>query len=106
VNVTEVTTAAGWVAGLAIVALIATGWRQTARATADPARARRPDRAPTGLEVKGVEAPLYHGTHWIRRLWALATGSVLAVALAAVTATVVGFGTAYLVITLTSMLKR
>jgi len=106
VNITEVTTAAGWIAGLAIVALIATGWRKPARATADPARARRPLHAATGLEVAEVRAPLNRRSPWWRRLWSIVAGSILAVWVGAVTATIIGFGTAYAVITLTDMLKR
>jgi len=106
VNVTEVTTAAGWIAGLAIVALIATGWRKPARATANPARARRPRRANPGVEVAAVDTPIGVSTPWYRRLWALVAGSALALWVGAATATIIGFGGAYLVITLTRMLKR
>jgi hypothetical protein len=106
VSITEVTTAAGWIAGLAIVALIATGWRKPARATADPARARRPRSATTGLEVAELKAPMARRSPWWRRLWSIVAGSVLAVWIGAVVATILGFGTAWLVITLTNMLKR
>jgi hypothetical protein len=106
VNITEVTTAAGWIAGLAIVALIAAGWRKPARATADPGRARRPLDAPAGLEVTEMQAPLARRSRWWRRLWSLVASSVLAVWVGAIVATIVGFGTAMLVITLTNMLKR
>jgi len=106
VSITEITTAAGWIAGLAIVALIAAGWRKPARATADPARARRPSSAPAGVEVSEVRAPLARRSPWWRRLWAVVAGSVLAVWVGAVVATIIGFGTAALVITLTNMLKR
>ncbi|MGB8859340.1 MAG: hypothetical protein WCC60_08790 [Ilumatobacteraceae bacterium] len=105
-SITEVTTAAGWIAGLAIVALIAAGWRKPARATADPARARRQATAPTGLEVAEVRATLARRSPWWRRLWSLLASSVLAVWVGAVMATIIGFGTAWLVITLTDMLKR
>jgi hypothetical protein len=106
VSITEVTTAAGWIAGLAIVALVATGWRKTARATADPARARRPHRAPTGVEVTELKAPFNSRTRWWRRAWSVVAGSVLAVWVGAVAATALGFGVAWVVITLTSMLKK
>ena len=106
VSITEITTAAGWIAGLAIVALIAAGWRKPARATADPARARRPSSAPAGVEVSEVRAPLARRSPWWRRLWAVVAGSVLAVWVGAVVATIIGFGTAALVITLTNMLKK
>jgi hypothetical protein len=106
VSVTEVSTAAGWIAGLAIVALIATGWRKTARATANPARARRPDRAPTGVEVKAVQTPLHRRPHVLKRVWAVLASGALAVWVGAVVATAVGFGVAFVVITLTHMLKK
>jgi hypothetical protein len=106
VSITEVTTAAGWITGLAIVALIATGWRKPARATADPARARRPRSAFTGLEVAEVKAPMAKRSPWWRRLWAIAASGALAVWVGAVVATIVGFGVAWLVITLTDLLKQ
>jgi hypothetical protein len=106
VNISEVTTAAGWIAGLAIVALIAAGWRKPARATADPARARRPLRAANGLEVAELRAPAAPRTRWWRRLWSIVASSVLAIWVGAIAATVIAFGTAWIVITLTDMLKQ
>ena len=106
VSITEVTTAAGWIAGLAIVALVATGWRKPARVTADPARARQPSRAPVGLEVTDVEAPTYRRPRLYRRVWAVLASSVLAVWVGAITATVIGFVAALMVIRLTEMLNR
>lgn len=105
-SITEVTVAAGWIAGLAILALIATGWRKTARATADPARARRPDEAAVGIEVVDVPAPINVPTPVWRRVWAAVSGTVLAIWIGAVVATVLGFGVAFSIITLTRMLKR
>jgi hypothetical protein len=106
VSVTEVSTAAGWIAGLAILALIATGWRKTARATANPARARRPDRAPAGVEVTTVQTPIAQRTPVLKRVWAVVASSALAIWVGAVVATAIGFGVAFAVITLTHMLKR
>jgi len=106
VNISEVTTAAGWIVGLAIVALIATGWRKPARATADPARARRPLRAANGLELAELKAPAALRTRWWRRLWSVVASGVLAVWVGAIAATVIAFGTAWIVITLTDMLKQ
>lgn len=106
VSITEVTVAAGWIAGLAILALIATGWRKTARATADPVRARRPDEAPIGIEVIGLPPEIQRPLPVWRRMWAVVASGTLAVWMGAVVATVAGFGVAYLVITLTHMLKR
>ncbi len=106
VSITEVSTAAGWIAGLAIVALIATGWRKPARATADPARARWLRRPPTGIELSAVKAPFDSPTRWWRRLWAVIASSVLALWVGAIVATTVAFGVAWIVITLTGMLKK
>lgn len=106
VSITEVTTAAGWIAGLAIVALIATGWRKTARATAAPARARHPLRAHVGVDVAEQQASLHRRVPVWRKVWAATAGTALAVWVGAITATVLGFGIAWLVITLTHMLKR
>jgi hypothetical protein len=98
VNVTELTTAAGWIAGLAILALIATGWRKPARATADPAR------EPALLVEQ--KAPLAEHTPWWKRVWAVVASSALALWVAAIAATALAFGTAWIVITLTDMLKQ
>jgi hypothetical protein len=106
VGITEITVAAGWIAGLAILALIATGWRKTARAAPDPARGSDLTGGPVGIEVIEVEAPIERSTPVMRRIAAAATGGVLALWIGAVIATILGFGLAYGVITLTHMLKR
>ena len=105
-GITDVTTAALWIAGLAIVSMVAAGWRKPARATADPARARRPNRAPVGIPMEEARAPLYRPASIWRRVWSLCAGSVVAVVTGAVLATVVGFGFAYAVVTLSDMLKK
>jgi hypothetical protein len=106
VGITDVTTAAAWIVGLAIVALIAAGWRKRARATADPARARLPSRAPVGIPMEEVHAPLYRPASIWRRVWSLGAGTVIAIVTGAVLATFVGFGLGFAVITLTEMLKK
>ena len=58
------------------------------------------------MELDAVDTPIGRSTPWYRRVWALVAGSALAVWVGAATATIVGFGGAYLVITLTRMLKR
>lgn len=105
-NVTELTTAAAWIAGLAIVALIASGWRKPARATVNPARARVSNGP--GQRVRLVEAktPFAEHTPLWRRVWAVVAGGGLALWIAAVVATLIAFGTAWIVITLTDMLKQ
>ena len=50
-------------------------------------------------------APLFRGTRWYRRLWAVMWGGALAVWIGAVIATIVGLGASWLVIRLTDMLR-
>lgn len=115
VSVTELTTYAAWMLGLAIVALVFAGWRKNARATVRSPRAgqgvpttvRRTvgrDWAPIG--VAETTTPLYKRPGPLRRLWALAASSGIALVIGAVLATVVAFGLAYLVITLTDLLRQ
>ncbi|MEO7369419.1 MAG: hypothetical protein ABIZ69_01060 [Ilumatobacteraceae bacterium] len=102
----ELTIATTWIAVLAIVALVAAGWRKPARATANPARALRPRRARVGLPVVEADAPLHRRTQWWRRIWALVAGSTMAMVLGAIIATLIGFGASRIVITLSHMLKK
>lgn len=88
------------------MALIATGWRKTARATTGSARGRNAARLPTGVAVHEERAPLHRPPSMPRRVWAALAGTGLAIWVGAIAATVLGFGVAFLVITLTSMLKR
>jgi len=50
--------------------------------------------------------PLADDTPLWRRLWAIVASSVLALSTAAIAATAIAFGAAWLVITLTDMLKK
>lgn len=101
-SITELTADAAWIAGLAIVALVATGWRKTARATAPPARARR--RSIDALEE--LDAPLQAHTSMLRKLWAAVASGTIAVVVGAMLATVVAFSLALIVIRATGMLQR
>jgi hypothetical protein len=92
--------------GLAIVAMVAAGWRKPARPTADRARARLPQFARRGVALEEFHAPMYHAAPWWRRVWSVIASSGLALILGGLVATVVGTGAAYLVITLSRMLKR
>lgn len=47
-----------------------------------------------------------HHAHTLKRVWSVVAASALAVWVGAIVATVLGFGVAYAVITLTHMLKR
>ncbi len=100
----ELTTASAWIAGLAIVALIAAGWRKPARASAATAREGR--RSRPAVELSETEAELHRRSGLWRRLWAVAASGGLAVVIGAVLATLVSFGVAYTVIRLTDMLRR
>jgi hypothetical protein len=106
VSVTDLTTAAGWMAGLAIAALVFAGWRKTARAIPRTPRAepklRRP-RVPIGIAEATVG--LYKPPNILRRLWAAAASAGLAIIIGAVSAVVIAFGAAFIVITLTDLLK-
>lgn len=94
-------------AGLALVALVLAGWRKTARPTAGSHRrdplVRRPWE-PVG--VAETTTSLYKRPSLLRRVWAVVAGSGLAIVIGAVLAVVIAFGTAYLVITLTDLLKQ
>jgi hypothetical protein len=106
VSTRELTIATAWIAVLAIVALVAAGWRKPARATANPARALRPRRARIGLPVFEAEAPLHRRTPLWRKLWALVASSTMAAVMGAIAATLIGFGVSWIVITLSHMLKK
>lgn len=98
----QVTTYAAWLVGLAIAALIATGWRRRARASAEFQRLP-PEATPS---LADTQAPLDAPTPWLKKAWSAVAAFGLAVWVGAAAAAVIGFGTAYLVITLTNMLKK
>ncbi|MEY4606787.1 MAG: hypothetical protein RLY45_1547 [Actinomycetota bacterium] len=105
VSMSEVTTTAAWLAGLALVALMATGWRKPARAAVVVARGNRQRRPVTLQQLHEQSTPMHHRTRWYRRVWALVWAGVLAVWVGAVAATLVGLGAAWLVIRLTELLR-
>lgn len=106
VSVTEVSTAAAWLIGLAIVALVLLGWRKPARANLVPARARVDRGARAWHQMTAVRTHVQAPDPAWRRLRSVVAGFGLAVWVGAIAATVVGFGGAWLVVTLTGMLKR
>jgi ABC-type nitrate/sulfonate/bicarbonate transport system permease component len=94
-------------AGLAMFALVLAGWRKNARATArtprgEPLVRRRWEPVP----VAETTTSLYKRPSLLRRLWAFAAGSGLAIVIGAVTAVVIAFATGLLVMTLTDLLKK
>ena len=95
-----------WLAGLAVVALVLAGWRKTARA--QPKGARSPVAAPRRVPFEvthGIARP-YHAAGPLRRVWAAVASSALAIVIGAVLATVTAFSLAWMVVTLTDLLKR
>jgi ABC-type nitrate/sulfonate/bicarbonate transport system permease component len=105
VSINDLTVRMAWLAGLALLALLLAGWRKTARAQARSPR-RLPDvprRVPHQVEAQ--VAPPYHAPGPLRRVWAVVAGSGLAIVIGAVLATVAAFSLAWLVTTLTDLLK-
>lgn len=105
-SVTEVSTAAAWLIGLAIVALVLLGWRKPARANLVPLRVRTTRGARSWHHLDEVRTHVEPPEPAWRRVRAVLAGFGLAVWVGAIAATLVGFGGAYLVVTLTGMLKR
>lgn len=94
-----------WIAGLAMLALLATGWRKTARAHPRPPRdPLAPKRVP--FEVTHVVTEPYRSPNPVRRLWAGLASGGLAIVLGAVLATIVAYALAILVTTLTELLRQ
>lgn len=115
VSVNEVTIRAAVIFGLAIVALVASGWRKTARAQTRLRREVATDntggtsiRLPRRVPIEIVEHPAesYRAAGPIRRLWALIASAGLTAVIGAVVATVAGFGIAVMVTVLTDLLKQ
>ena len=107
VSLTDLTVHAGWMLGLALVALVLAGWRKNARAVprvprSEPIIRRR--WVPVGIAETTV--PLHKRPSVLRRVWAIVAGSGIAIVIGAVLATIVAFGLAYVVTTLTDLLKQ
>lgn len=106
-DVHQITIAAAVMAALAIAALIATGWRAKARVTADPVHSPDPLREDAAaIALRELHAPIERPTSWLRRAWSVVAAFGLAVWVGAALATVFGFGTAWLVVRLTDMLRK
>jgi hypothetical protein len=106
VSINDLTIRAAWIAGLAIVALLFAGWRKTARA--QPRSPRSPLRPPRRVpfQVAEVVAPPYRAPGPLRRVWSIVASSGLALVIGAVLATVTAFAVAYMVTTMTDLLKK
>ena len=110
-SVAGITLRAALIAGLAMVALLLTGWRKPARA--EPRSPRgiverglvyRTGPAP-GVPVDHLDAPEYKRPGLVRRLLAAVASGGIAVLSGAVLAIVVAFGVAMAVIWLSDLLK-
>ncbi|MDQ3738560.1 MAG: hypothetical protein M3337_05260 [Actinomycetota bacterium] len=111
-SLNDITVRAGFILGLAILALVASGWRKTVGAqsklgrdphpTAAGLRHEAPRRAPIPVTETPVTA--YHAPGPIRRVWAAVASSGLAIVIGAVVATLVAFSLAFVVTVLTDLL--
>ena len=103
VSVNDLTIRAAIIAGLAIVALVLTGWRKTARATPKTSRGR-PRRRARCRSIERRPTPASRPQS-VQRLVALLASGGLALLVGAVIATVSAFAIAVIVTTMTNLLK-
>ena len=110
-SVAGITVRAGLIVGLAIVALLLTGWRKPARA--EPRSPRgvverglvyKTGPAP-GVVVDQLDTPEYRRPGLVRRILAAVASGGIAILFGAVAAIVVAFGVAMAVTWLTDLLK-
>lgn len=107
----ELTGRAALIAALAVVALVAAGWRKPARATSrsprGPLARLRPGDAPdTGVPVVRLPAEPHRRVGPLRRLFSLAATGAIAVTTGAVIAVVLAIAAVLAVIGLTDLLGR
>jgi hypothetical protein len=92
-------------AGLALVALLLTGWRKPARAEPRSPRAvRRLDVG--GIQVEHHDAPLYHRPGVVRRVLAALASGGIAILTGVIAAIVTSFAIAAAVIWMTNLLEQ
>lgn len=105
-SINDLTVRVAWIAGLAIAALLFAGWRKAARAQPKPLRnpVEMPRRVP--FQVAETVTQPYRPARVLRRVWAVVASSGLAVIIGAVIATVTAFSLAWIVTTLTDLLKQ
>jgi len=104
-SVAGLTARAAFVAGLAIAALLLTGWRKPARAEPRSPRGAG-DRAAAGVVVEHHDTPLYRRPGPIRRVLAAAASGGIGVLSGVLGAIVIAFGIAFAVIWLTNLLQQ
>ena len=105
ISVDGLTVRTAIIAGLAIAALLLTGWRKPARAEPRSPRgvARR---EPHAIAVEHHDAPLYRRPGPIRRVLAAAASGGIAVLTGVLSAIVIAFAFAFAIIWLTDLLRQ
>ena len=105
ISVDGLTIRAAFVAGLAMVALLLTGWRKPARA--EPRSPRGPlRRDSTGIPVEHHDAPLYRRPGIVRRILAAVASTGIGVLTGVIAAIITSFAIAAAVIWMTNLLER
>ena len=104
-SVDGLTVRAAFIAGLAIVALLLTGWRKPARA--EPRSPRGPSGRPSGgIVVDHYDAPQYRRPGVVRRVLALLASGGIGILTGVLLAITVSFAVAIAVIWLTNLLQQ
>lgn len=104
-SVDGLTIRAAFVVGLAIAALLLTGWRKPARAEARSPRGPL-QRGTAGVVVDHFDTPSYRRPGPIRRVLAALASAGVGVVVGVLTAIVLAFGVAFAVIWLTNLLQQ
>ena len=105
-SVNDLTIRAAIIAGLAIIALVLTGWRKTARATPKTSRGTATTPRQVPVQVVRQPTPAYHPPNPVQRLIALLGSGGLTLLVGAVIATLSAFAIAVIVTTMTNLLKE
>ncbi|CAN5566830.1 hypothetical protein BH24ACT5_BH24ACT5_22630 [soil metagenome] len=106
VSVNDLTIRAALIAGLAIFALVMTGWRKTARATPKSSRGVGGSQGAGPIAVERHATDSYTPPTPLRRFGAIIASGGLSVVIAVVLATVKAFGIAVVVKTMKRLLKK
>ena len=113
VSVDGLTVRAAFIAGLAIAALLLTGWRKPARAEPRSPRGTfggslggSSIRPSSGVVVDHVDTPMYRRPGVIRRLLAAVASGGIGLLVGVLTAIIVSFSVALAVIWMTNLLQR
>ena len=104
-SVDGLTVRAAFIAGLAIVALLLTGWRKPARAESRSPRGPS-GRAPGGVAVEHFDTPVYRRPGALRRVLALMASGGISVLTGVLLAIMTSFAIAIAVIWLTNLLQQ